>query len=101
MAPGSGNLKTYFIKMSGVEILGWIGFAILVSAWIPQTWQTIKAGRTDISLAFILMYVSSSLLLTIYAFLENDHVFIALNGLLTIGSGINLYYKLVPRKTDG
>lgn len=87
--------------MTGIEILGWTGFAILVSAWVPQTWQTIKAGQTDISLAFILMYVSSSLLLTIYSVLENDHVFIALNGLLTIGSGINLYYKLFPRKSDG
>ncbi len=87
--------------MTGIEILGWTGFAILVSAWVPQTLQTIKAGRTDISLAFILMYVSSSLLLTIYSVLENDHVFIALNGLLTIGSGINLYYKLFPRKSDG
>ena len=87
--------------MTGIEILGWMGFAILVSAWVPQTLQTIKAGRTDISLAFILMYVSSSLLLTIYSVLENDHVFIALNGLLTIGSGINLYYKLFPRKSDG
>lgn len=83
-----------------VEILGWTGFAILVSAWVPQTLQTIHAGKTDISVAFILMYVFSSLLLTIYSVLENDHVFIALNGLLTIGSGINLYYKLFPRIDD-
>ena len=84
--------------MSGIEILGWTGFAILIMAWIPQTMDTIKAGKTDVNIAFILMYVVSSLLLTIYSILENDHVFIALNGLLTIGSGINLYYKLFPRK---
>ncbi len=86
--------------MDWVDILGWTGFAILVSAWVPQTLQTIRAGKTDISVAFILMYVFSSLLLTIYSVLENDHVFIALNGLLTIGSGINLYYKLFPRTDD-
>ncbi len=86
--------------MSGIEILGWTGFAILIMAWIPQTMDTIKAGRTDMNIAFILMYVISSLLLTIYSLLENDHVFIALNALLTIGSGINLYYKLFPRKGD-
>ena len=85
--------------MDWIEILGWTGFAILIMAWIPQTMDTIRAGRTDMNIAFILMYVFSSLLLTIYSILENDHVFIALNGLLTIGSGINLYYKLFPRKT--
>ncbi len=87
--------------MDWIEILGWTGFAILIMAWIPQTLDTIKAGKTDINIAFILMYVFSSLLLTIYSILENDHVFIALNGLLTIGSGINLFYKLFPRKQDG
>ena len=87
--------------MDWVEILGWTGFAILIMAWIPQTLDTIKAGRTDINIAFILMYVFSSLLLTIYSILESDNVFIALNGLLTIGSGINLFYKLFPRKQDG
>lgn len=87
--------------MSSIEILGWTGFAILIMAWIPQTIDTIKAGRTDMNLAFILMYAFSSLLLTIYSILENDQVFIALNALLTIGSGINLFYKLFPRKSDG
>lgn len=87
--------------MSWIEILGWAGFAILVMAWIPQTVDTIRSGRTDINIAFILMYVTSSLLLTIYSVLTNDPVFTALNGLLTIGSGINLYYKLFPRKEHG
>ncbi len=87
--------------MDWIEILGWSGFAILIMAWIPQTLDTIKAGRTDMNIAFILMYVISSLLLTIYSVLENDHVFIALNALLTIGSGINLFYKFFPRKQDG
>ncbi len=87
--------------MGYIEILGWTGFSVLIMAWIPQTFDTIKAGRTDMNLAFILMYVISSLLLTIYSILENDPVFIALNALLTIGSGINLFYKLFPRKSDG
>jgi MtN3 and saliva related transmembrane protein len=84
--------------MSGIEILGWTGFAILIGAWIPRTLQTIRAGKTDISLAFILMYVSSSLLLTVHSVLINELVYIVLNGMLTVGSAINLYYKLFPRK---
>lgn len=87
--------------MDWIEVLGWTGFAILIMAWIPQTYDTIKAGKTDLNIAFILMYVFSSLLLTIYSVLEDDTVFIALNALLTIGSGINLFYKLFPRKSDG
>ena len=86
--------------MSGIELLGWAGFAILIEAWIPQTWQTIKMGKTDISLAFILMYVSSSLLLTVYSILTEDLIFTVLNAMLTVGSAINLYYKLNPRKEE-
>ncbi|MEQ8579641.1 MAG: PQ-loop repeat-containing protein [Balneola sp.] len=86
--------------MSGIELLGWAGFAILIGAWIPQTWQTIKMGKTDISLAFILMYVSSSLLLTVYSILTEDLIFTVLNAMLTVGSAINLYYKLNPRKEE-
>ncbi len=86
--------------MSGTEIIGWAGFLLLVTAWVPQTIDTIKAGKTDVNIMFIVLYVVSSALLTIYAFLNNDYVFIALNGLLTVGSGINLFYKLNPRKTD-
>lgn len=83
--------------MSGVEILGWTGFAILIMAWIPQTIDTVKAGKTDLNIAFILMYVTSSLLLTVYSILTEDVIFTALNALLTTGSGINMYYKLFPR----
>lgn len=83
--------------MTGIELLGWVGFGILVAAWIPQTWDTIKEGSTHINIAFIIMYFSSSLMLTIYSVLIGDEVFTALNGLLTLGSGINMYYKLFPR----
>jgi hypothetical protein len=44
------------------------------------------------------MYFSSSLMLTIYSVITGDPIFTALNALLTIGSGINMYYKLFPRK---
>lgn len=87
--------------MTGVELLGWLGFGLLITAWVPQTLDTIKAGRTDMNMIFILLYVTSSLLLTIYSVLTVDYVFITLNALLTIGSGINLFYKLKPRKAHG
>lgn len=84
--------------MTGIELMGWAGFGILVAAWIPQTVDTIKRGSTQINLAFVIMYFTSSLLLMIYSILTEDPVFTALNGLLTLGSGINMYYKFFPRK---
>lgn len=84
--------------MTGIEIFGWLGFGILVSAWVPQTWETIKEGSTSVNIAFIIMYFSSSLILTIYSIMIEDTIFMALNGLLTLGSGINLYFKISPRK---
>lgn len=83
--------------MTGIEILGWAGFGILVAAWIPQTWETVKAGSTSMNIAFIIMYFSSSFMLTVYSVMISDPVFTALNALLTIGSGINLFYKFFPR----
>jgi MtN3 and saliva related transmembrane protein len=83
-----------------IQLLGWIGFAILISAWVPQTWQTIKEGSTHLHIAFIIMYFTSSVLLTVYSILIEDYVFIALNALLSFGSGINLFYKLFPRMSE-
>lgn len=80
-----------------MEYIGWIGFVILVGAWVPQTLETIRRGRSGTNLLFNAMYMSASLLLTVYALLISDWVFVALNALLSIGSGINLYYKLFPR----
>jgi MtN3 and saliva related transmembrane protein len=83
-----------------VEILGWVGLAILVAAWIPQTWETIKAGDTPVNIAFIIMYFASSFTLAVYSVMIGDTVFTVLNVLLSIGSGINMYYKLYPRETS-
>lgn len=83
-----------------IDIIGWIGLFLLLIAWVPQTVETIHAGRTPVNLLFILLYVFSSASLAIYAFLKRDYVFLILNTLLTIGSGINLYYKLNPRNEE-
>lgn len=80
------------------QVLGWIGFSLLVAAWIPQTLETIRQGYTRTNLAFIVLYVTASMLLTVYSVLVVDYVFIALNAMLTVGSGVNLFYKLFPRK---
>ena len=68
-----------------------------MGAWVPQTLETIRRGYSGTNLLFNAMYMTASLLLTVYALLIEDWVFVALNALLSIGSGINLFYKLFPR----
>lgn len=80
-----------------IEFIGWAGFFLLLIAWIPQTVETIRQGRAPVNLLFILLYSFSSAFLALYALLKHETVFFALNTLLTIGSGINLFYKIRPR----
>jgi uncharacterized protein with PQ loop repeat len=80
-----------------MEIIGWVGLGLLLVAWIPQTMETIRTGCSGVNVLFVTLYVCSSGLLAVYAYLRVDIIFFILNALLTIGSGINLYYKLWPR----
>lgn len=81
-----------------IEVIGYSGLILLLLAWVPQTYETIQVGKTPINLGFVLLYMISSIMLSVYAYLKDDSVFLLLNGLLSIGSGINLYYKLWPRE---
>ncbi|HII66588.1 MULTISPECIES: lipid-A-disaccharide synthase N-terminal domain-containing protein [Thermococcus] len=76
------------------EVVGLIGMLLLVSSWAPQTLETIKNKKCPLNLEFIIIYVTASLLLTIYSYLIRDPVFLALNSLAALQSGINLYVKL-------
>ena len=79
------------------EWIGYAGVIALVLAWVPQSMETIRAGRCDVALGFLLLGALGSASLMCYALLRGDMVFSILNGLTTIGSLINLYYKLFPR----
>ena len=39
------------------EVIGWAGFILLVTAWVPQTIDTIKNGKTDINIVFIILFM--------------------------------------------
>lgn len=77
------------------ETLGLIGLVAIVICWIPQTYESIKRGYTNMNLYFLLIYFIGSLSLTIYAF--GDFIFFTLNFLASAGSLINLYLKFFPR----
>ncbi|RKX50217.1 MAG: hypothetical protein DRP38_01555 [Thermotogae bacterium] len=76
------------------ELVGLIGMLLLVSSWIPQTWETIKNKKCPLNLEFVLVYIVGSTLLAIYSYLIGDWVFLTLNSLAALQSGVNLYVKL-------
>ncbi|ASJ12233.1 hypothetical protein [Thermococcus thioreducens] len=84
--------------MEGGAIIGLIGMLLLVSSWVPQTWETIKTRKCPLNMQFILIYVTASTLLTIYSYLIGDWIFFALNFLAAFQSAINLTVKLMEKK---
>ncbi len=78
----------------GAAAIGLLGMLLLVSSWVPQTWETIKKRHCPMNLEFIVVYVVASSLLTVYSYLVRDWIFFTLNFLAAFQSGVNLYVKL-------
>lgn len=79
-----------------MNIIGLIGLLAIVACWIPQTLEVLRTGRVNMKLSFLVLYLVGSIALTIYA--VGDAIFLILNLLAAIGSAINLYYRISPRK---
>lgn len=77
--------------------IGYLGVAALVLCWIPQSIETIRAGRCNVNLAFLILSAIGSICLALYALSTGDPVFLILNIITTTGAGLNIYYKLFPR----
>lgn len=80
-----------------LEWIGYVGIAAFALAWVPQSLETIRAGRCDVNPAFLSLAALGSISLTAYALLRGDAVFSVLNTLTTIGALINLRYRAFPR----
>ncbi|WP_457742619.1 PQ-loop domain-containing transporter [Thermococcus sp.] len=83
--------------MNGAAIIGLIGMLLLVGSWIPQTVETIKRRKCPLNLGFIVIYVTASSLLTLYAYFQRDWIFFTLNFLAAFQSAINLLVKLTEK----
>jgi len=77
--------------------LGYVGLTALVLCWIPQTIDTLKQGRCPVNFGFLLLSALGSLCLAFYALGLGNLVFSTLNILTTLGTAVNIYYKVFPR----
>lgn len=80
--------------------IGYVGLAALVVSWIPQSIETVKLGKCNINLAFLVLVFIGSVCLALYAWSIGDTVFGLLNSLSMVGVLLNVYYKLFPRKIE-
>lgn len=80
-----------------MEWIGFVGVIAFALAWIPQSIDTIKTGRCEVNMLFLLLAALGSFSLMTYALLQGDVVFSIVNGLTTVGAVINTFYKLFPR----
>lgn len=77
-------------------VIGSLGLICIVAAWIPQTIVTVKQGRSDMHIGFLVMTAIGNFSLTIYSFFISDPIYMSLNGLALSQGLINLYYKIYP-----
>ena len=82
------------------EWLVYGGLLALALCWIPQSVETIRKGKCEINLAFLVLSCAGSFLLMVYAIGRGDLVFVLLNALTTVGALLNLYYRLLPRANN-
>ena len=81
-----------------MQWIGYLGLTCLVLCWIPQSIDTIRQGRCSVNLAFLVLSAVGSLSLALYAWSLGNSVFTLLNTLMTLGSLLNIGYKLFPRE---
>src|SRR5574337_854942 len=97
--PYSGTFARFLRDSENImQLIGLLGLICIAAAWVPQTIQTIKDGRTSIQLSFLILYIVGSLSLTIYSIVVFDAIYLTLNSLASLQSIINLYYKLFPKQ---
>jgi lipid-A-disaccharide synthase-like uncharacterized protein len=80
-----------------MQWIGYVGLAAFGLAWIPQSLETVKAGRCGANLSFLLLGALGSISMMSYAIFRGEQVFILVNVLTTSGALINAYYKFFPR----
>ena len=84
-----------------MQWIGYVGLSALVVCWIPQSVDTIKQGRCPVNMTFLLLSALGSLSLAFYALSLGNSVFTILNCLTTLGTAINIFYKMFQAMSVG
>ena len=59
--------------------IGIAGAILLLAAWLFETYESVKRHKSLIDLKFAFIYIVSTVLLTVYAYQNNDMVFFSVN----------------------
>jgi lipid-A-disaccharide synthase-like uncharacterized protein len=74
--------------------IGIAGAILLLVAWLFETFESVKRHKALIDLKFALIYIISTILLTIYAFQRNDMIFFSTNALLIVLVIFEIFYTI-------
>lgn len=81
-----------------IQFVGYVGLVAFGLAWLPQSWETVRAGECGLNAAFLGLSALGSVALTAYAALRGDAVFGALNAMTSLGALVNIWYRVFPRR---
>ncbi len=59
--------------------IGIAGAILLLAAWLFETYESVKRHKSLIDLKFAFIYITSTVLLTVYAYQNSDVVFFSVN----------------------
>ena len=59
--------------------IGIAGAVLLLAAWLFETYESVKKHKSLIDLKFAFIYIISTILLTVYAYQNNDMIFFSVN----------------------
>jgi hypothetical protein len=78
--------------------IGIAGAALLLMAWLFETYESVKRHKALVDLKFAFIYIISTILLTVYAYSNNDIVFFSVNLLLIIVVLFEIVYTIYKTK---
>lgn len=74
--------------------IGIAGAALLLVAWLFETYESVKRHKALVDLKFAYIYIVSTILLTVYAYSNNDMVFFYVNLLLIVLVVFEIVYTI-------
>ena len=78
--------------------VGIAGAILLLIAWLFETYESVKRHKALVDLKFAFIYITSTILLTIYAYSNNDLVFFSVNILLIMLVSFEIAYTVYKTK---